>query len=170
MKPIGNLFRFYLGDVKRVLSAKMWTDHPYFANNAEDRIVTTLEFKNGAIGNSVGGFTTKTPWNHRYIVYGETGTISSDPSIGTSPLKQFLAPVKISSPNATAINDFIPLEPDLSKFPSKIPYTNEILHFAECCHTGKEPISSGKDNIGTMKTIFSIYKSSKEGRSIEIEK
>jgi predicted dehydrogenase len=164
-----DLFRYYIGDIKRIVNAKTWTDHPYFANEAEDRVAVTYEFENGALGYSLGGFTVKTPWNHRYIVYGETGTVASNPSIGGSPLKQFLAPVSISSSKPTAMNDFVPIEPDMSEYPSKIPYTNEILHFAECCHTGEEPISSGRDNLGTMKAIFAIYEAANSGKTVEIK-
>ena len=48
------------------------------------------------------------------------------------------------------------------------PYINEIIHFADCCKDGKEPISSGKDNLGTMRTIFGIYKSTQTGKMVDL--
>ena len=65
-------------------------------------------------------------------------------------------------------NKFIPINPDMEGLLSKDPYINEIIHFAECCQDGKEPISSGKDNLGTMKTIFGIYKSAQTGKVVDL--
>ena len=46
---------------------------------------------------------------------------------------------------------------------------NEILHFEECCRTGAEPISSGRDNLETMKVIAGIQESSRTGRAIDLD-
>ncbi|MHA1985396.1 MAG: Gfo/Idh/MocA family protein [Promethearchaeota archaeon] len=164
-----DLFRFYIGNVEKVI-AKTWTGNPFFSNNAEDRVIANLFFKNGAIGYVMSSFTTISPWSHRYIIFGEKGTISSDPPIGEMNIRQFLAPVMISSNDRDAglKNKFIPLEPDMEGLSGKDPYINEILHFAECCQTGEEPISSGKNNLGTMKTIFGIYKSAQTGMMVNL--
>jgi predicted dehydrogenase len=45
---------------------------------------------------------------------------------------------------------------------------NEILHFADCCRTGAEPLSSGRDNLGTMKVVAGIYESARTGRPVEL--
>ena len=164
-----DLFRYYIGDIEKV-TAKTWTGNPFFSNNAEDRVIGNLFFKNGAIGYVMSSFTTISPWSHRYIIFGEKGTISSDPPVGEMNIRQFLAPVIISSSDRDAglKNKFIPLEPDMAGLSGKDPYINEILHFAECCQNGKEPISSGKDNLGTMKAIFGIYKSAQTGKMVNL--
>ncbi|MFW9825324.1 MAG: Gfo/Idh/MocA family protein [Candidatus Thorarchaeota archaeon] len=164
-----DLFRYYIGDIEKVI-AKTWTGNPYFSNNAEDRVIANLFFKNGAIGYVMSSFTTVSPWSHRYLIYGERGTISSDPPVGEMNIMQFLAPVIISSSDRDAglKNKFLPLEPDMEELSSKDPYINEILHFAECCQSGEEPISSGKDNLGTMKAIFGIYKSAQTGKIVDL--
>ena len=46
---------------------------------------------------------------------------------------------------------------------------NEILHFEECCRTGAEPISGGRDNIETMKVIAGIFESSRTGRAVDLD-
>ena len=33
---------------------------------------------------------------------------------------------------------------------------------------GKEPISSGRDNLGTMKAIFGIYESARIGEPVDL--
>ncbi len=54
-----------------------------------------------------------------------------------------------------------PMEPDFAT-----PYANEILHFASCVRDGTEPISSGRDNIETMKVIYGCYRSAKLDREV----
>ncbi|MHA1727491.1 MAG: Gfo/Idh/MocA family protein [Promethearchaeota archaeon] len=164
-----DLFRYYIGEIKSVFG-KTWTNHPFFSNNAEDRVIANLFFENGAIGYVMSSFTTVSPWSHRHMLFGENATISSDPSAGEINIKQFLAPVMISSKDRDAglKNKFIPINPDMEGLSSKDPYINEILHFADCCQDGKEPISNGKDNLGTMKTIFGIYESAKTGKIVDL--
>ncbi len=55
-------------------------------------------------------------------------------------------------------------EPDFA-----LPFVNEMLHFAGCVREGREPISSGRDNLGTMKTIFGIYESSRTGAPVDLD-
>jgi predicted dehydrogenase len=164
-----DLFRYYIGDIKKVI-AKKWVNHPYFSNNAEDRIVANLFFENGAFGYVMSSFTIVSPWSHRYLLFGEKATISSNPPIGEINIRQFLAPVMISAkePDAWMKNKFIPITPDMEGLASRDPYINEILHFADCCTSGEEPISSGRDNLGTMKTIFGIYKSAQSNQIVEL--
>jgi predicted dehydrogenase len=164
-----DLFRFYIGDIEKVM-AKTWTGNPYFSNNAEDRVIGNLYFNNGAIGYVMSSFTTISPWSHRYLIFGERGTITSDPPVGEMNIWQFLAPVIISSDDRDAglKNKFVPLEPDMKGLSDKDPYINEILHFAECCQKGKIPISNAKDNLGTMKAIFGLYKSAQTEKMVHL--
>ena len=53
--------------------------------------------------------------------------------------------------------------------PSPNYFVNEILHFEECCRTGAEPLSSGRDNIETMKIIMGIYESSRIGKAVNLD-
>jgi predicted dehydrogenase len=165
-----DLFRYYIGEIKSVIG-KTWINHPFFANNAEDRVTANLFFENGAIGYVMSSFTTVSPWSHRYILYGEKATISSNPPVGEVNIMQFLAPVMISSQDRDAWlkNKFVPINPDMEGLSGKDPYINEILHFADCCKDGNEPISSGKDNLGTMKAIFGIYKSAQTGKKVALD-
>jgi predicted dehydrogenase len=45
---------------------------------------------------------------------------------------------------------------------------NEITHFLECCRTGREPVSSGRDNLGTMRVVFGIYEAARTGQAVEL--
>ena len=52
--------------------------------------------------------------------------------------------------------------------PSPNFFVNEILHFEECIRNGTEPVSSGRDNIETMKIIVGIGESSRTGKAIAL--
>jgi predicted dehydrogenase len=168
-----DLFRYFIGDVKRVWG-KVWTDHPLFTNSADDRAVATLEFENGAIGHVSTSYSSATPHHHQIMVFGDQGTISTMPEPGSGPIVQHQAPAMVSSIKRDGAEPghpprFVPVleaggEPDFA-----LPFVNEMLHFAECIREGKEPISSGRDNLGTMKAIFGIYESSRTGVPVDLD-
>lgn len=169
-----DLFRYLIGDIKRVTG---WcrTDHPMFFNGAEDRALATLEFECGAVGHVFSSFTTRSPWLHRYWIFGDSGTIHSTPDPKANAVAQHHAPVEVSSPNhgdgptGMQAARFVPVDGASVGLPTDQAFTNEILHFADCCREGKEPISSGKDNLGTMKAIFGIYESARTGQPVELD-
>lgn len=171
-----DLFRYYIGNVKRV-TATSWTDHPMFINGAEESIAATLEFENGAIAQVLSSWTTRTPWNHCYWVLGELGSICNRYVPGSTALEQHIGPVDVSLPKYDSDTGrrpfqgatFVPLDTSAMDLPTDQPFVNEILHFADCCLEGKEPISSGKDNLGTMKTVLGIYESAKTGKPVDLD-
>lgn len=64
---------------------------------------------------------------------------------------------------------FILVEPVQDDLPSDYGLTNEILHFSACCREGKEPLSSGRDNLETTGAIFALYESARqEGKPIDL--
>ena len=63
---------------------------------------------------------------------------------------------------------FVPVVESTEEPDYALPFVNEILHLAECCREGKEPISSGRDNLGTMKAIYGIYESSRTGEPVDL--
>jgi predicted dehydrogenase len=67
-----------------------------------------------------------------------------------------------------ATGGFVPLEPITEGLVSDNGFINEIIHFTECCQEGKEPITSGRDNLGTMKIIFGIHESSRTGKAVDL--
>jgi len=64
---------------------------------------------------------------------------------------------------------FKPVEPVFDGLLSEDPFINEILHFADCCHNSKTPLTSGRDNINTLKTVFGIYESVRRGCRVELD-
>ena len=53
--------------------------------------------------------------------------------------------------------------------PSYNYFVNEVLHFEECCRTGSEPITSGRDNIESMKVAFGMFESSRTGKAVDLD-
>lgn len=166
-----DLMRYLIGDVKRV-SAVTRMAHPGFSNNAEDYAVALLEFENGVIGELFGtyaGF--RQPWSEMFMIFGDDGAIHAVPERGNygGPA---LAATRRRLPELgefrNMFSGFEPVEPIQEDLPTPAPFTNEILHFAECCNTGCEPLSSGRDNLGTMKVVFGIYESACRGEWIDL--
>lgn len=166
-----DLARYFVGEVKRV-HAICRTINPQFVNGAEDFAVATFEFQNGAIGEMFATLAgVKMPWAEQFMIFGDDGMVHAVPPDGS-----YNGPALIASrKRGNAPNDwqnhyggFLPVEPDRTEFPTDDGYANEILHFAECCRTGREPISSGRDNLETMKIVFAIYESARLNHAVEL--
>lgn len=166
-----DLARYLLGNVRRVTAACR-TMRPEFINGAEDYACATLEFESGAIGElfaTYSGF--RMPFSESLMIFGESGTVHTMPSPG-----QARGPALIATRERSAAGEgwdaqftgFVPLEPEREGLPENNSFVNEILHFADCCQTGSEPVSSGHDNLGTMRTIFGIYESARTGERVDL--
>ena len=178
-----DLLRYYVGNVKRVTGVCK-SVQPQMENGAEDLVAATLEFENGAIGDVFGSWTTRlAPESASYMVLGSDGTVHSTPPApgggDESPIRHFgtimfslkeeLAPLSERDRETLIHPSFEPIATDSSNLPSANYFVNEILHFEECCRTGREPTSGGRDNIETMKMIFGIFESSRTGRAIDLD-
>ena len=168
-----DLLRFFIGDVKRG-SGFCKNFSPLFINGAEDYASAILEFKTGAIGNIFGSLSMgRTPWNIKYMIFGDSGTIYSNPppknrghyQIGNAMISSKKLDIEGKTPQK---GEFIPIKQDSKRLVGDNPFINEVIHFVDCCQNNKEPISSGKDNLNTMKIIFGIYKSSKINNVINL--
>ena len=176
-----DLLRYYIGNVKR-LTGVYKSLQPRMANGAENLVVANLEFENGALGDVFGSWTTHlSPERTFYIVYGSNGTIHSTP-VGMprddSPTRHFgdimlaLNERELDWRNERDLQRMIhpPFEPIDTRgtdLPTADGMVNEILHFEECVRTGREPISSGRDNIETVKIMHGIFESSRTGKPVD---
>ena len=79
------------------------------------------------------------------------------------------SPGQLSPNKLLMIPGFEPIEMVDSDHPSEDCFINEVLHFEECCRTGAEPISSGRDNIETVKVILGILESARTGRGVDLD-
>jgi predicted dehydrogenase len=169
-----DLFRYLIGDARRVFG-RCWTDHPAFTNEAEDRAMITIEFQNGAIAHISNSWTTRTPWFFQFMVFGDEGSVYTPIPEPGSGIPAHGAPAVVSCPRYDLEGvepgpqscPFVPIEAPEGLF-SEDPYANELVHFLECCQQGTEPVSSGRDNLETMKVIFGIYQSSRTGQMVNL--
>ena len=163
-----DLLRFYVGNVKRV-TAVCRSLAPHLQNGAEDLVAATLEFENGAIGDVFAAGGSLAPEGRGYILFGSKGTLHS-----TTPTREEseASPTRHFGKLMVSLKDggegfmgaaFEPLDTSGIDLPTSDYFVNEILHFAECCRTGTEPDSSGRDNIETIKIIMGIFESSRRG-------
>jgi len=170
-----DLLRYYIGNVKSVMGLCK-TVQPDYINGAEDYACATLEFENGAIGDAIAiAAPTRSECGLYYAVYGDSGTIIATSENARSRVEQF-GQAKVASrtrDNASSESEkvfgrFEPVEPVYDGLVSDDPFINEILHFYECCKNGSEPVTSGRDNLETIKVVFGIYESSRTGNKVEL--
>ena len=165
-----DLLRYFIGDVRRV-TARYWTDHPMLKNGAEDRVVATLEFANGAIGNSIASYSSRTPWSWQSVLLGEQGSIYTVPGAGGN---EHQAPAMVASAARDGDAGFRKgesfqwVEGPLEGLASENPFTNEIVHFAQSIRDGTKPQSSGRENFNTMEVVHGIYESASTGQPVEL--
>lgn len=164
-----DLVRYLVGDILRVAAFCRPGALPY-KNGAEDYASAIVEFENGAIGEhfaTYSGF--RMPYSEMFMLFGDDGAIHALPEAGKSTGPALYvsrqhdgAPLDARG-WARAYTGFLPVEPVRDGLPSDDPFANEIAHFVECCRTGREPLSSGRDNLRTMAVIFAIYESARRG-------
>lgn len=166
-----DLARFLVGEITRV-SATCRTVNPRFVNGAEDYAVAHLEFASGAVGEMFATWSAlRLPWSEGLMVFGDEGVAHAIPC----PPEQ-MAPAVVASRRSISaaagmgdmFADFTPIELNsVSEAEHGLltdnMFDNELIHFAQCCRSGREPWSSGRDNLGTMAAIFAIYESSRQG-------
>ncbi len=169
-----DLVRFCLGEVRRV-SAVTRTLDPGYINGAEDFAAALFEFESGALGEMFGTYSGfRMPYSEGLMIFGQDGAIHASPNNG-----EYQAPAVYASKQHPGVKDennwlaqfrgFQPVPPDTDGLPSDNSFVNQMLHFADCCHTGAEPLSSGRDNLGTMRLIEGIYQSAKTGTWIDLK-
>ena len=170
-----DLVRFLIGDVRRVLAVTHRGAGPYAAG-AEDYAAALLEFTSGAIGEhfaTYSGF--RMPYSEMFMVFGDDGAVHALPPAGQGAGPAFFA-TRAREDRAGRrqgwdgqFTGFLPVPPDAEGLPAgEDGFANEIAHFAACCRTGQTPESGGQDNLGTMQTIFGIYRSAETGAWVDL--
>lgn len=168
-----DLMRYLLGEITGVFAIKRDLSG-VMKNGAEDYAAGVLAFENGAIGEMFAtyvGF--RMPWSEQFMIFGDQGTIHAVPPRG-QPMGPGMVAHAGMNLTATAwedqCNGFVPVESVMDGLQTDSQFINELLHFAHCCKTGEEPISSGRDNLGTMRVIEGFYRSAKSNSWIDLTK
>ena len=194
-----DLLRFYVGNVKRVMGISRSIQPNFLNDADDLVAATLEFENGAVGDLLASWSTPVSPEGMSYMIFGSEGTVhSTPPTIEQSleaPVRQFgaimygvrdqerekeQARAMASGPLRRPLTrerletmmrrpTFQPLPTNDTGLPSDDYFTNEILHFEECCRTGKEPISSGRDNLETMKIIFGIFESSRTGTVVDLK-
>ena len=179
-----DLLRYYVGNVKRLTG--IWKSlQERMLNGADDLVVANFEFENGVLGDLYGSWNTNlAPVGREYRIFGTKGIIHSTPAgmpREDSPTRHFgtvmvglkgeeeLDPRNPRDLQRSAHPPFEPIDTSGTEPPTLNYFVNEILHFEECARTGREPISSGRDNIETIKIVHGIFESSRTGKPVDLD-
>ena len=186
-----DLLRYFIGNVKRVFGTRR-SVQPQMKHGAEDLCAATLEFENGVVGDVFASWTTwQTPEHASYMMLGSKGTIHSTHPESREQAGSHFGPIKFAlrsdekdaarskiMASAPSYADGIKklLNPEFEIFdtsnnsglPSRNAFINQTLHFEDCIRTGREPLSSGRDNIETVKIILGILESSRTGNPVNL--
>lgn len=166
-----DLARYLVGEVKQVSALRRTVREP-FRNGAEDYAAALLEFENGAIGElfaTYSGF--RAPWGEMLTLFGDDGAVHLTHDYQGN--EQVLYASRGQMPHLSDFHDtyttLTPLPPDRSGLPSDDAFANEILHFAHCCRTGAEPLTSGRDNLKTVQVVLGIYAAARSGQPVALD-
>lgn len=126
-------------------------------NKGDDNAAVTLEYDDDLIANLVVSYTvTNEPWSERKFIYGSGGDISM---INESVIPMFL--MQDGSPRMIEVDH----QADWWVWS----HDRCLRHFVDCIVEGAQPIVTAEDARAALKTILAAYKSSAEGRQVEIE-
>lgn len=167
-----DLLRYFVGDVRRAIGLSR-SVHDSF-EDAEDYAVALLELENGAIVDCFNTYSAAgRPYDEMFWLFGSDGvvhTIPDDPQ--EEPYMDMPRP-KVRFRGAEGSDkEFETLDPtpEETGLPTDSAFTNELLHFAESVESGAEPLSSGRDNLKTMATVFALYRScDQDGAPVRVE-
>lgn len=166
-----DLLRYLLGDVRRAVSWDRTVNDRF--EDAEDYSVGLLEFESGAVADFfVTLSAAAAPYTEAFWLFGDDGVVHTLPDgeqdegyVGTPE------PMINARDDPESRKRFEALDPGAeTDLPTDDAFVNEILHFVDCVETGREPISSGRDNLGTMAAVFAIYRSADaDGEAVALD-
>ncbi len=161
-----DLMRYYVGEIVSVNAVNRSIRRP----DVEEYACVTLEYENGAIGDIlVIGSSTRSPVGCQYTLFGDEGTIMSTQAEDRAyQFSHGMIASRRRGNQGASFNEFAPIEPVYGPYPGDDPFTNELLHFYDCCRAGKEPLTCGRDNLNTIRVVFGIYESIRSGRKVEL--
>ncbi len=163
-----DLFRFVLGEVASV-EAHVWRGDHRMSNGAEDRLVATLEFVDGAVGHLVGSYVNRGPHLFQMVFLAERGSVFTRAAPDATSIQQHQAPAWqwMAGGDDALAEHFAPVSAPEGLHGAD-PFGNELAHFARCWADGSEPLTNGADNARTMDALFAIYEAADSGERVKL--
>jgi predicted dehydrogenase len=159
-----DLMRHFFGEIDEVAAFNGYTglNPNYKPGGNEDIAAFLMNFANGIIGEAFYLFAAHkvpipTATGELTIFYGEEGIIHNVMGwhIYSSKIPEY-------SGGVTKL--------DIHRYPYSDSVEAEIRHFLECIQTGNEPLTSGRDNLGTMAVVEAIYQAAETKTVVKVEK
>jgi predicted dehydrogenase len=159
-----DLMRHFFGEVREVAAFNGYTglNLNYKPGGNEDIAALLMTFESGIIGEAFYLFAAhKTPipttTGELTIFYGEKGIIHN-----VLGWHIYSTEVPEYSGGLTKL--------EIHTYPYMDSVVAEVRHFLECIQNGTEPITSGRDNLGTMAVIDAIYQAAETKTVVQVEK
>jgi len=154
-----DLLRHFFGEIRQVAAYTGHTGLNYNMDN-EDIAAMIVEFESGIIGEGFYLFAAHkvpipTATGELTIIYGEEGMIHNI-------MGWHVYSTKVAEYSGGDTNIALPVEP----YVNSVVY--EVRHFLECIRDGKQPLTSGRDNLGTMAAIDAIYRSAERREMVNL--
>ncbi|MBX3010840.1 MAG: Gfo/Idh/MocA family oxidoreductase [Caldilineaceae bacterium] len=159
-----DLMRHFFGEIQEVSAFNGYTglNLNYKPGGNEDIAALLMTFESGIIGEAFYLFAAhKTPipttTGELTIFYGEHGIIHN-------VLGWHIYSTEIPEYSGGLTKLEIPAYPYVDSVVA------EVRHFLDCIQDGTEPITSGRDNLGTMAVIDAIYQAAESKTVVQVEK
>jgi predicted dehydrogenase len=154
------LMRMLLGEVESVYALRAPQRFPEM--EGDDTSIAAVRFQSGAVGTLVESFIMKSldtaagPEVHTLRVDGDLGSIAARD--GT--------PIRLFSERP----DYLPSDGGLAQHELHVPaadvFEREIAHFVDCVRTGREPVTSGRDQRRPLELVLAAYRSMQTGQPV----
>ncbi len=159
-----DLMRHFFGEIAEVSAFNGYTglNAGYHPGGNEDISAFLMTFESGIIGEAFYLFAAykvpiPTATGELTIFYGDKGIIHNVMGwhIYSSDIPEY-------SGGVTRL--------EIPTYPYSDSVNAEIRHFLECIQSGAEPITSGRDNLGTMAVLDAIYRSAETKSVVKVER
>ncbi len=159
-----DLMRHFFGEIDEVSAFNGYTglNAGYKLGGNEDISAFLMNFENGIVGEAFYLFAAykvpiPTATGELTIIYGDKGVIHNVMGwhIYSTEIPEY-------SGGLTKL--------DIHQHPYTDSVNAEIRHFLECIRDKQEPITSGRNNLGTMATVFALYQSAATKSVVKVEK
>jgi UDP-N-acetylglucosamine 3-dehydrogenase len=159
-----DLMRHFFGEIDEVASFHGYSglNPNYKPGGNEDIVAFILNFANGIIGEGFYLFAAHktpipTPTSELTIFYGEDGIIHN-------VMGWHIYSTKIPEYSGGLTRLEIPPYPYVDSVVA------EVRHFLESIQSSNEPLTSGRDNLGTMAVVEALYRSAETKTVVKVEK
>jgi predicted dehydrogenase len=156
-----DMLLYLVGPVRRVTG--QWRLGALHAIESEDVLNTLLEFESGTLGVLQASTAYWPGAPERLELHGVkgTGVVVGDKLTGWAVKDDHGAAPPVAAAESSGASDPMAI--------SSLPLERQMMDFAECCASGRVPLSSGRDGYRALETVLAIYESCRSGQPVSID-